>query len=449
MRQLFWKFWIAISAAIVGMLALTVFVITQWHRFELQAETQSQPNAMMKIVANRLEMALANDGDPTPILLENELSEYGQTYLIDPTGADWLGRPIPAEILGSEPSTATSSVTQPPSIFARAIQTQEGAYYFMIFSFDGNRHPLWMIFKRINLTWILIGGLLLSGLISALLALYVAHPLRELSQVSKQHGRGLFDTEIDANLRLRRDEVGELARQLESSGIKINQALKRQEEFVRDVSHEVRGPLARLQVAAERLEAAPADHDALAQIKREVLEVDDLVQDLLHLSKEPDSTTYSERNLEDVLTERIQRYELLANSRSIEIRLLLQSSPPKLTADYSALTRAFDNLIANAVRHAPPESTIYVECGATDHECRIVVKDSGSGVPPAHLEAIFEPFVRLDTARQRSTGGFGLGLALVKKIVRQHDGCIHAENQRDGGLAVTVSLPLLKVNHSA
>ena len=445
MRQLFWKFWFAISTAIVGMLALTIFVITQWHRFEIQAETQSQPNAMMNIVATRLETALANGNDPAPVLLENELSEYGQTYLIDPTGADWLGRPIPAEILGSEPSTPTSSVTQPPSIFARAIQTREGAYYFMIFNFDQNQHPLWMIFKRINLTWILIGGLFLSGLISVLLALYVAHPLRELSQVSKQHGRGLFDTKINANLRLRRDEIGDLARQLETSGRKINQALKRQEEFVRDVSHEVRGPLARLQVAAERLEAAPTDQDALTQIKREVLEVDDLVQDLLHLSKEPDSTAYSERNIKDVLTERIDRFELLAKSRSVEITMLQHSPPPKLTADYSALNRVFDNLIANAVHHAPPGSIILIECEVVNHECRVIINDEGPGVPPAHLEAIFEPFVRLDTARQRSTGGFGLGLALVKKIVEQHDGCIHAQNRPEGGLAVTVSLPLLNV----
>ena len=448
MRQLFWKFWFAISTAIVGMLALTVVVITQWHRFEIQTETQLQPNALMNIVANRIETALANNGDPTSILLENELSEYGHTFLIDPTGADWLGRPIPAEILGSEPSNDSSSANQPPSIFARAIQNQEGVYYFMIFNFDENRHPLWLIFKRINLTSILIGGLLLSGLISVLLALYVAHPLRELSQVSKQHGRGLFDAQIDANLRLRRDEIGELARQLETSGRKINQALKRQEEFVRDVSHEVRGPLARLQVAAERLEAAPTDHDALTQIKREVLEVDELVQDLLHLSKESDSTSYTERNLKDVLTERVDRFELLAKSGSAEIRLLFHDAPPSLFADYSALNRVFDNLIANAVRHAPPDSVIHIECDASDRRCRIVIQDEGPGVPPAHLEAIFEPFVRLDTARQRSTGGFGLGLALVKKIVEQHGGCIYAENGRDGGLAVTVSLPLLKANQN-
>ena len=135
--------------------------------------------------------------------------------------------------------------------------------------------------------WPLLGSvaaLIISGLISWWLAAKIARPIQSLALASGLQGEGDFSTAIDERIRQRPDEIGALAQQLHTSGIKIQNLLKKQKDFLRDVSHEVRTPLARLQVAAETLELDARDERALNQIKHQVLVIDQLVQNLLHLS---------------------------------------------------------------------------------------------------------------------------------------------------------------------
>ena len=139
MQPLFWKFWISLCAAMLAIGALTTGLLTQWQHFELHSATQADPRVLIHSVADQMERTLAQGEDPTPILLSNQLSEYGHTYLINPDGADWLERPIPSDMLGGEPASFEQSTT-PPSILARAISLPDDGLHFMIFRFDKQSH---------------------------------------------------------------------------------------------------------------------------------------------------------------------------------------------------------------------------------------------------------------------------------------------------------------------
>ncbi len=441
MNPLFWKFWMATTLAIVSMLMLSWLLSTQWYRFALHDQTQSNPQALIQGVADRLEGLLRNRQDPTPVLLNNEMSVYGHTYLIGPTGSDWLNRPIPPEILSSTPTTQMTTVENRPTLFARAIFTPDGSPHFMIFQFKTRQNPIWFLFRRYGWTWLVVGTVLVSSLVAGLLALYVANPLRRLARVSKRLGEGKFSVHIDDRLLLRRDEIGALARQLKLSAEETRDALARQQELVRDVSHEVRTPLARLQLAAESLELCPTDEHAHRQMHREINHIDKLVHSLLHLNRGVDKHRVPVC-LPDLLRERISQARIVAEQKNLSVGLQLPVRNPVIQADPDQLGQAVENLLSNAIRHSPEGAGIEIRCEQTARGYEITVADEGMGVPVQCLEAIFEPFVRLDHARERNTGGFGVGLALVKKIATQHQGRVWAQNRTPHGLAVTLMLPL-------
>jgi two-component system sensor histidine kinase CpxA len=107
----------------------------------------------------------------------------------------------------------------------------------------------------------------------------------------------------------------------------------------------------------------------------------------------------------------------------------------------SLIRSAFDNVLRNAVRHAPEGSSIDVTIDCGDEHVRVTIRDRGPGVPDEHLESLFEPFSRVTEARERSTGGAGLGLAIARRAIEIHDGTISARNHPDGGLEVLIRLP--------
>ena len=187
---------------------------------------------------------------------------------------------------------------------------------------------------------------------SAWLAHIVSHPISQLAHVSAKFGEGELDALIDQRLTKRQDEIGALARQLKASATKIKVLMQRQKDFLRDVSHEVKTPLARLQIASESVSIDPSDKSAITHIHREVEVIDQLVQDLLHLS-------HSERPLEELSFESIaipnllnrcvERAGILATHKKIQI---CYQQPPK-SLPFQGITllleRVIDNLLTNAI----------------------------------------------------------------------------------------------------
>lgn len=449
MRSLVWTFWLAMILAVVGSFATSLLVLTQWHRFETYSQAQGSPHVMLQTLAAEIEQVLTNETRLRSLLEGNAMSEYGRVYLIDPSGADVLRRPIPDVIAASSPILPASDNqerTPPaPPIFARAIRSTSGEIFFMIFRFDPLEHPVWALFRWFGLTWVLVASIVVSGVVSAWLASIVIRPIKALVSASRRQGEGQLDTLIDNKLLRRKDEIGALARQLKSSATKIQHLMQQQRDFLRDVSHEVRTPLARLQVATESVEFDAGDKRALQHIQREVEVIDQLVQDLLHLShfdRPFGHHKIQKIRMSELLSRCSRNADVLAQRKRVSIDE--RDADPRLCVSgvEILLERAIDNLLTNAVRHAPEGTVIQLQSEQREDSYSITVCDQGPGVPEESLSAIFEPFVRLDSARRRETGGFGLGLPLVRRIVEFHQGTITASNNDPCGFCVNLTIPI-------
>ena len=441
MRNLVWTFWLALILAIVGTFVTSIVLVRQWNTYTNFSQIEGRPNYPLRELSKEVEILLNNDGNLENVLLDNPIIEFGDTYLVNSLGIDVLDRTLPEEIMMNLDG---QSISRQP-IFSQTIKANSGELYTLIFRFDLRSRPLWNLFKRFGLYWVFFVAFVISGVISWWLAIKTVRPIQDIAFASGLHDEEDFLSKIDVKILKRPDEIGELARQLQLSGIKIQELIKKQKDLLRDVSHEVRTPLARLQIATETLQLDAGDKRALNQIKDEILIIDQLVQDLLHLSHfdRPSKSQQIENfKVNTLVDEFIERSKILASTKNLSIT---SSSTNTNNVDVNGnkflLDRALDNLMSNAIRHSPNNSEIEIKTEIDNENCYISISDQGEGVIEESLEKIFEPFHRLDTSRNRETGGFGLGLSLVKQIVELHKGSVNAFNHPNG-LLVKLSIPL-------
>ena len=441
MRNLVWTFWLALILAIVGTFVTSIVLVRQWNTYTNFSQIEGRPNYPLRELSKEVEILLNNDGNLENVLLDNPIIEFGDTYLVNSLGIDVLDRTLPEEIMMNLDG---QSISRQP-IFSQTIKANSGELYTLIFRFDLRSRPLWNLFKRFGLYWVFFVAFVISGVISWWLAIKTVRPIQDIAFASGLHDEEDFLSKIDVKILKRPDEIGELARQLQLSGIKIQELIKKQKDLLRDVSHEVRTPLARLQIATETLQLDAGDKRALNQIKDEILIIDQLVQDLLHLSHfDRPSKSHQIENFKvnTLVDEFIERSKILASTKNLSIT---SSSTNTNNVDVKGnkflLDRALDNLMSNAIRHSPNNSEIKIKTEIDNENCYISISDQGEGVIDESLEKIFEPFHRLDTSRNRETGGFGLGLSLVKQIVELHKGSVNAFNHPNG-LLVKLSIPL-------
>lgn len=441
MRNLVWTFWLALILAIVGTFVTSIVLVRQWNTYTNFSQIEGRPNYPLRELSKEVEILLNNDGNLENVLLDNPIIEFGDTYLVNSLGIDVLDRTLPEEIMMNLDG---QSISRQP-IFSQTIKANSGELYTLIFRFDLRSRPLWNLFKRFGLYWVFFVAFVISGVISWWLAIKTVRPIQDIAFASGLHDEEDFLSKIDVKILKRPDEIGELARQLQLSGMKIQELIKKQKDLLRDVSHEVRTPLARLQIATETLQLDAGDKRALNQIKDEILIIDQLVQDLLHLSHfDRPSKSHQIENFKvnTLVDEFIERSKILASTKNLSIT---SSSTNTNNVDVKGnkflLDRALDNLMSNAIRHSPNNSEIEIKTEIDNENCYISISDQGEGVIEESLEKIFEPFHRLDTSRNRETGGFGLGLSLVKQIVELHKGSVNAFNHPNG-LLVKLSIPL-------
>ena len=285
----------------------------------------------------------------------------------------------------------------------------------------------------------------ISALVSLLLARYLARPLESLSATSRALAEGDLGTRVGPPLTGRRDEFGDLARDFDEMASRLEQLQRANQTLLRDVSHELRSPLARLRVALEiaRNRDASAVAGELDRIELESERLESLVDQVLDLLREtagPAALKLASFDLCELLEDlrEVVSYEL---PEGVELRLECPSSLP-LTADRELLWRAIENLLRNAVLHSGGAGEVCLRAQpGPGGQVQVSVLDQGPGVPAASLQRIFDPFYRVDAARARNGGGHGLGLAIAAAAVRRHGGSIEARNRPVGGLEILVLLP--------
>ncbi|MCW5981374.1 MAG: HAMP domain-containing protein [Bryobacteraceae bacterium] len=273
-----------------------------------------------------------------------------------------------------------------------------------------------------------------------LLAVYITSPLRKLAKTVDRFGRG----DLAARARLsRRDEIGELANAFDQMADRIQNLLTSERRLLQDISHELRSPLARLSFAAELTKTAPDRDAAVARIKKEVDRLTDLVRALIDVTRaegDPEAGEAEPLALQEVLREVVDGCQVEAEARNCSLQLTVDSDAAVL-GDRELLRRAVENVVRNAIRHAPEGTPVDVTLAPGPAAAVISVRDRGPGVPEEALSKIFTPFFRVDSSRDAATGGIGLGLAIAQRAVSLHHGSISARNAQPG-LLVAIEIPL-------
>lgn len=282
--------------------------------------------------------------------------------------------------------------------------------------------------------------LITSAAASFLLAISISKPLRELVNQNLLFAAGKLDSRVP-QLARRKDELGQLGRSFNTMAERISALLHNQQRLIRDISHELRSPLARAQLALGLTERQQ-DLQQLPRLKNELERLDLMLDELLTYSRLDAGQYQLELHACDLvaLTEEVIAINQLdADAKAQRIRL---QAPQQawLEADSRLLGRAIENILRNAIKYSPTHSQI--ECTITQQQTALLlsIRDYGPGIPAELLENVFLPFYRVSDSRTSATGGTGLGLAIVAQIIRQHQGEVSATLPAGGGLQVDVTL---------
>ena len=246
-----------------------------------------------------------------------------------------------------------------------------------------------------------------------------------------------------------RDELGQLATTINALLARLDATFTEQQRFIADASHELRTPLAVLrgetEVALEQNRGAEDYRESLALIKDEAERLTRIVENLFILARQPvdqQSIMKDPLRLNEVVSECVRSAQVLATQRGLRLHLDGAMSEVNFTGDDELLKRMLLNLLDNAVKYTAPGGEVGVALSTQNGSARIVVTDSGIGIPLADQPRIFDRFYRVDKARSRALGGAGLGLSIAKWIVEAHGGTIAVQSMPKQGSEFIVELPL-------
>ncbi len=375
--------------------------------------------------------------------------------VLDSQGVDLLQRPVPPWALHIPEQTADiltqtviSTSGEQYSVIARGQPRQE----------RGSDRRRWLSFRLINdllnhpkqLAIRLIAGILLSGLVCFLLSWYLTQPIKKLRAATHRLSTGNFDIRVAQAIGARNDEIAELGWEFDHMADRIQALIASEQSLLNDVSHEFRSPLARMQVAVglARHKAPDALIPEIERMEREIQRLDDLVGQVLMLSRLDANAMegcHDYVDLPALLEDLARDAEFEASAQGKHIRIMQNLPDCTVKANVSLLHSALENVIRNAVKYTQEDTTVELFLAKDQQQTdwvNIQVCDQGNGVPEAMLAKLFDPFFRVETARDRDSGGYGLGLSIAQRAIRVHGGEILAKNHPQGGLCITIRLPI-------
>lgn len=435
MRSLFVKtlLWFLATTAI----AITGITITTALSFTASESRQSPFNMMLSIQVEDAKRAYESGGAQA---LSNVLARYrtvteAEVIVTDANGKDLETgqmRPDLKKRMGQRRRRPPLFLGLPrPGVIARP----DATHRYWLFISDTRRDA--------SLFWFLqpqhLGIVGLVVLLCYGFAYHLTSPVKRLQKTVDRFGGGDFSARAQTN---RRDELGQLAGTFNQMADRIQTLLKAERRLLQDISHELRSPLARLGVAIE-LARSGGDRDAaFARLEREAERLNALVGELLQVTRvegDPSQQKQDPVQLDQVLTDLVYDSELEAAAKHCKL-VLKAEKPVSVLGDEELLRRAIENVVRNAIRHAPEHTAVEIELLGNAPVARVKVRDYGPGVPDESLSRIFDAFYRVDTDRNRNSGGVGLGLAIASRAIQLHKGKLLAANVHPG-LLVTIELP--------
>jgi signal transduction histidine kinase len=362
-----------------------------------------------------------------------------QVFFTDAQGTDLITGQARPELL-RRPTRSRWRMPFPFTTRRPVIAREDSSKQYWLFLIDQRRN-LTFFFLQPQHLWII-------GLVTLLcyaFSYYLTSPVRRLRTVQDRFGQG--DLSARAAIK-RKDELGELGVSFNQMADRIQTLLGAERRLLLDISHELRSPLARLGVAVELARSGEDRDHMLDRIQKEADRLNELVGELLQVTRvegDPSMQKSETVPLDELLADIV--YDSLLEAKAKDCTLLLKApSAVSLSGDEELIRRAVENVIRNAIRYAPPGSAIDIDLKRVGDMAEICVRDYGPGVPEESLPRIFDPFYRVDSDRNRVSGGLGLGLAIARRSVELHKGRLTARNANPG-LLVSIDLPLAPAAH--
>ncbi|HRX84133.1 MAG TPA: ATP-binding protein [Phycisphaerae bacterium] len=426
MRSLFLKIFFLYWLANLIMFA-TVFVIIRWTN--VGANMRPPPLEMMdRALAEEAVDRLDVEG---PEALAAHIAKLRDTigvrlYVFDAQGREIAGQPVSAAVKEQD---AASGID---------VAGTDGAAYRAVVV--PPQPPFWRRALPFLVLAIALGG------VSYWLARHVAAPVQRLRAVSQQLGHGDLTARVGPAVSRRKDAIGGLGRDFDLMADRLHALVESHQRLLRDVSHELRSPLARLRVALGLAEAqaGPAAAEALQEIEGEAGRLNDLIGRLLTVSRLDAQSAAMERvplDLAELVRRIAEDGDYEAQSQGCRTRVV-RCDACTLGADADLLHSAIENVVRNAIRYTARGTEVEISLARVEGCAVVAVRDHGPGVPAEALADIFRPFYRLGDARDSASGGAGLGLAIAQRAVAVHDGTIWALAAPGGGLIVELRLPV-------
>jgi two-component system, OmpR family, sensor histidine kinase CpxA len=454
MRSLFLKIFVSYWLAQALFLVLAILVIFAFRQRGEFSEWQAQQATASQHAAEVFE----KDGpaEARRYLEDLRESQHVRAYLFDEHGREVSGRAVPrwADSLsrGIKPPPREFWQHMAPSPFRRLPVTSAGGhgYILAVMLPPGPFGP-----GGVPGLGILI-GIISSGLVCYLLARYLTSPVVRLRAATRRLAEGDLTARAGSRGSRRRDEIAELVCDFDIMAERLENLVKAQSRLLNDISHELRSPLARLNVALglARQRCRPETETALERMELESDRLNQLIGGLLIIAR-LESGDHTRRksvlSLGEMITEIANDADYEAQARHCRVKAQVVHDC-RISGEAILLHSAIENVVRNAAHYTAEGSAVEVsleqESSIGSPEAIIRVSDSGPGVPQEALEKMFRPFYRVDDARGRETGGVGLGLAITERAVRLHGGKVKAWNRSEGGLTVEIRLPCAPVGEA-
>jgi two-component system, OmpR family, sensor kinase len=451
--RIFLLFWLAMALIAGASIAITYTnAAREYERQEFQRRPPvaiEASEALARDGVRGLKAWLATNQDSVP---DRDL------FVVGPDGADILGRRL------SEPALrrlefvnrdALAGLDQhrpggaPPLNFRPSRQAPQ------ILAADGTPYTILVVPRRPSIFGalsrpgiplaVLSVALIVSALTSWWLARHFSTPIRRLQEGARAVATESLDLRVSAGLDGRNDELAVLARDFDAMADQLKANRSARTRLLRDISHELRSPLARMRLAVGLARQLPEDSGRqLDRLESEIERLDKLISQVLQLARLQSADAHYEKEsvpIDEVIEEVVRDAAFEGAAKGCRIDYGGRTGASVL-GNRELLRSAIENILRNAVRYSPPSSPVDVEASAANGALGILVRDRGPGVPGDDLKRIFEPFFRVAESRDRGSGGEGIGLAITAQVLRAHGGTAVAVNHPQGGLEVRLSMPL-------
>ena len=463
MNSLFWKIFITFWFALILFTALSLTYTSHYLKTTRSEIETNQPRTHLQnhiAEVNRIAQSQGIDAVRKWLIkLDHEVAV--PHLLIDENGNDLLKREVPNRILRrvnrrnakydyySDDSNHAENGNHDDHEYKRRTRHRPIIIDHMRYHLvpDHRSITLDRVLNRPKVITIpLIVATLISGIICFLLARYLTSPLSRLRAATSAMAKGNLDYRVAHTMGRRKDEIVELAIDFDNMATQLQKLLSSHKQLLRDASHELRSPLARLQVAlglAQKKSNGEIDKE-LSRIELETERLNELIGQLLSLARLETNTSeiqFEKINLATLLTEVVDdaQYEAVSKKKQVNLKNKVDC---QIKGNPMLLKSAMENVIRNAIRHTEVNTSVDITMQAGDNNQMLIqIKDHGPGIEEDMIDKIFEPFVRTSSARDRQSGGYGLGLTIAKRAINLHKGEITAKNNTESGMSVLIQLP--------